>query len=74
MGLRSITLHFNWMCAEKHLVIKAAILNKRAYFKNILTSKFKSIDMLLWRKGFAFVPTGNERLWVHSVLRKIWFD
>ena len=30
--------------------------------------------MLLWRIGFVFVSTGNERLWIHSELRKIKFD
>lgn len=36
--------------------------------------KFKSKDMLLWRRGFAFVSTGNEGLWIHSGLRRIKFD
>ena len=30
--------------------------------------------MLLWRRDFAFVSTENERLWIHSELRKISFD
>ena len=30
--------------------------------------------MLLWRRGFAFVSTENERLWIYSELRKIIFD
>ena len=42
--------------------------------ENALTSKFKSKDMLLRRRGFTFFPMGNERLWVHSGLRKIKFD
>ena len=39
-----------------------------------MTSKLKLKDMLLWRRGFAFVSTGNERLWIHPGLRKIKFD
>ena len=44
------------------------------YFENILTSKLKSKGMLLWRRDFASVSTGNERLWIHSELRKIQYD
>ena len=58
----------------RHLIINAAELIQPIYFENALTSKFKSKDMLLWRRGFVFVSTGNERLWIHSGLRKIRFD
>lgn len=30
--------------------------------------------MLLCRRGFTFVSTGKERLWIHFWLRKIRFD
>ena len=30
--------------------------------------------MLLWKRGFVFVSTGNETLWIHYRLRKIRFD
>ncbi|KAL6084029.1 hypothetical protein STEG23_029944, partial [Scotinomys teguina] len=38
----------------------------------ILISKFGSKDMLLWKRGFAFVFTENENLWIGS--RLIWFE
>ena len=57
----------------KYLLINAAELIQDRYFKNILTSKLKSKGMLLWRRDFAFVSTENERLWIHSELRKIRF-
>ena len=56
------------------MIINAAGLIQPIYFENVLTSKFKSKDMLLWRRDFAFVSTGNGRLWIHSELRKIRFD
>ena len=59
---------------KRYLIINAAGLIQHIYFENALTSKFKSRDLLLWRRGFAFVSTGNERLWIHSGLRKIRFD
>ena len=52
--------------AKRYLYINAAELIHNRYFENILTSK----DMLLWRRGFAFVSTENERLWINSELRK----
>ena len=53
--------------AKRHLIINAAELIQHMYFQNALTSKFKSKGMLLWRRG-------NEKLWIHSGLRKIRFD
>ena len=60
--------------AKKYLLKIAAELTQDRYFKNTLTSKLKSKDMLLWRRDFAFVSTENEKLWIHSELRKIRFD
>ena len=60
--------------AKRHVITNAAGLIQHTYFENALTSKFKSKDMLLWRRGFAFVSTGNERLRTHFGLRKIRFD
>ena len=60
--------------AKRYLFINAAKLIKDRYFENTLTSKLKLKGMLLWRRDFAFVSTGNERLWIHSELRKIRFD
>ena len=59
--------------AKRYLLINAAKFIQDRYFKNTLASKLKSKSMLLWRRGFAFVSTGNERLWIHSELRKIRF-
>ena len=55
--------------AKRYLLINA----EDRYFENTLVSKLKSKGMLLWRRDFAFVSTENERLWIHSELRKIRF-
>ena len=55
------------------MITNAAELIQPIYFENALTSKLKSKAMLLWRRDFAFVSKGNERLWIHSELRKIRF-
>ena len=60
--------------AKRHVITNAAGLIQHTYFENALTSKLKSKNTLLWRRGFAFVSTGNERLWIHFELRKIRFD
>ena len=60
--------------AKRHLFINAAELTQDRHFENTLASKLKSKGMLLWRRNFAFVSTENERLWIHSELRKISFD
>ena len=60
--------------AKRLLFINAAELIQYRYFENTLASKLKSKGMLLWRRDFAFVSTENERLWIHSELRKIQFD
>ena len=60
--------------AKRHLITNAAGLIQHTYFENALISKFKSKDMLLWRRNFAFVSTENERLWIYFGLRKIRFD
>ena len=36
-------------------------------------AQLKSKGMLFWRRDFASVFTENERLWIHSELRKISF-
>ena len=54
--------------------INTAELTRDRYFENTLASKLKSKGMLLWRRDFAFVSTENERLWIHSELRKIQYD
>ena len=52
--------------AKRYLFINAAELIQGRYFENTLTSKLKSKGMLLWRRGFAFISVGNERLWIYS--------
>ena len=56
------------------MIINVAGLIQHIYFENALISKFESKDMLLWRRGFAFGFTENDRLWIQSVLTKIRFD
>ena len=60
--------------AKRLLFINAAELIQYRHFENTLVSKLKSKGMLLWRRDFAFVSTENERLWIHSELRKIRID
>ena len=79
--LYAIILSFNCLNAEEGataakrlLFINAAELTQYRYFEHTLASKLKSKGMLLWRRDFAFVSTGNEKLWIHSELRKIMFD
>ena len=76
-----VMLSFNCLNAEEGataakrlLFINAAELIQYRYFENTLASKLKSKGMLLWRRDSAFVSTENERLWIHSELRKISFD
>ena len=79
--LYAIMLSLNCLNAEKgataakrYLLINAAALIQDRYFENTLASKLKSRGMLLWRRDFALVSTENERLWIHSELRKIRFE
>ena len=79
--LYAIMLSLNYFNAEegataakRYLLINAAELIQNKYFENTLASKLKPKGMLLWRRDFAFVFTENEKLWVHSELRKIQFD
>ena len=38
------------------------------------TSEWKPKNMLNWETGFAFVSTGNKKLWIPSNLMEIKFD
>ena len=65
-----IMLSLNCLNAEEGTTaakrcINAAELIQDRYFENTLTSKLKSKGMLFWRRDFAFVSTGNKRLWIH---------
>lgn len=65
---------FNFSAAKRHWTIQPVRSKKPIYLKNILTSKFKSKIMLLWGRVYALISTENQRLWIHSRLRKIRFD
>ena len=65
-------LTVNELNTERHFVVWTAMLKKHIYFKSILTSKFRSKEMLLWKRGFAFVSTEHENLWIPSKL--MWFN
>ncbi|MGE9574689.1 hypothetical protein ACQP3C_26975, partial [Escherichia coli] len=48
-----------------------AELNQPVYYKDVLTSVWKPGHVLRWGRGFAFVSTGEENLWIPSKLIKI---
>ena len=56
---------------ERSFIVWAAQLNQHVYYKGIMTSKFGSKDMMLWKRG-SFVFTEDETLWIAS--RPIWHD
>ena len=60
------------LMTERHFIVLAAKLNQHIYFNDILTLKFESKDMLLWKRDSAFVFTEDENLWIPSIL--MWFD
>ena len=53
---------------ERQFIVWAAKLNQPIYFKSILTPKFGSKYLLLWKRGAAFVSIEDENLWIHSRL------
>ena len=59
------------LSTERHFIVWAAKLNQHVCSKGILFLKFESKNMLLWKRGFAFVFTEDANLWVVS--RQIWF-
>ena len=60
------------LSTEEHFIIWTAKLNQHIYFKGILISKFKSKDLLLWKRDSSFVSTEDENLCFPS--RLMWFD
>ena len=46
-------------------------LNQAVYFKEVLNSELKPGKVLCWGRGYAFVSTGEEELWVPTKLIKI---
>ena len=49
---------------------KTAELNQPVYFKDVLTSVWKTGYVVRWGRGCAFVSTGEENLWIPSKLIK----
>ena len=74
LSLNCLNVEEGATAAKRYLLINVAELIQDRYFENTLTSKLTSKGMLLWRRDFAFVSTGNEKLWIHSEFRKIRFD
>lgn len=62
--------HKSWY-KIKHLIINTTALIQPIYFESALTLKFKSKDMLLWKRGSGFVSTKYWKL-IPSSLK--WFD
>ena len=46
-------------------------LNQPVYIKDILTSEWKMGIVLHWGRGYAYVSTGKEKLWVPFKLIKM---
>ena len=57
LSVNCLTAEEGATAAKRHLNINAVGLIKHKYFINALTSKLKSKDTLLWRRGFTFVST-----------------
>ena len=74
LSLNCLIVEEGATAAKRLLFINATELIQDRHFENTLASKLKSKGMLLWRRDSAFVSTENERLWIHSELRKIRFD
>ena len=49
-------IFFEFFDCRETFVLGVAKLNQHRYLKDILTSKFESKDIVLWKRGFAFVP------------------
>ena len=73
LSLNCLNAEEGVIAAKRYLLINAAEVIQDRYFENTLASKLKSKGTLLWRRDFAFVSAENERLWIHSELRKIRF-
>ena len=41
------------IAAERHWVMKTAVWNQPIYFKNVLTSEWKSENMLCWGRNYV---------------------
>ena len=52
-----IVFSLNFLTAERHLILVTAKLNQHLYFKGVLTSKFRSKDILHWKRASVCVST-----------------
>lgn len=59
--------------AERH-VIENTELNQTRNFKDLFTLKWNSKNALHWGKCYAFLSTGNKRLWSSVRLVGMRFD
>lgn len=65
----------NTSAAERYWTVgKTTELNQSICFKNVLTSEWKSENVLYQGRGYTFTFTGNKELWIPSKLIKIRFD
>ena len=53
-----IVLSSVFLTGERHLILGTAK-------KGILTLKYGPKDLMLWKRGSAFVSTEDENLWIH---------
>lgn len=56
------------------LVKKTDELNQFIYFKNVLTTEWKSEYLLYWWRGYDIVSTENKNVMVSSKSMEIRFD
>ena len=52
----------NEITTESYFTVQAAKLDQHLYFKGMLTSKFMSKDMILWKRCSMFVPKEDRKL------------
>ena len=57
---------------ERYFIVWAAKLIQHVCSKGIMTSRFGSKNMMLWKRGSSFVFTEDETLWIASI--PIWYD
>ena len=75
-----LTLNFSecsWLnnsCQETRDCKEIVEFSLPRYFRNFLTLKWKSENILCWGKGYIFVSTGNERPWIPSKLIQTRFN
>ena len=56
------------LSTERYFIVWAAKLNQHTCSKGIMTSKFGSKDLLLWKRGSAFVSTEDKYFFQTNVV------